>query len=60
MENIDVMFGSRKIEGKIREKENIEEKWKKQKNKKNKKRFKVNKLFLYTSSNSFHLFLLIV
>ena len=40
----------KKIEEKSRRKKRVKEN--------NKNRFKVNKLFLYTTSNSFHLFLL--
>ena len=48
LKTIKAIFGS----WKIWEKENRVEKWRKIKN-----RFKIDKLFLYTISNSFHLFL---
>ena len=45
------MFGSWEIWKKVRGKENRVEKYKERKN-----GFKINKLFVYTSPNSFHLF----
>ena len=48
LKTIKAIFGSWKIWGK----ENRVEKWRKIKN-----RFKIDKLFLYTISNSFNLFL---
>ena len=50
------MFSSVKFEGKY-EKKKIERKSKRKENvKKNKNKFKVNKLFLYLTSNSFYFF----
>ena len=43
-----------KFEGKYKEKKNKEEELKEKKLKKIKNRFKIKKLFLYISSNSFH------
>ena len=51
------MFGSRNIQGKMQGEENGDEKWKERKAKENtKNRFNINKLFLYATSNLFHLF----
>ena len=45
------MFSSRKMWGKMQEKKKGKKKWKEIKN-----RVKINKLFLYANSNSFHFF----
>ena len=54
------MFDSQKNWGKMRRKDNREENRRKEKVRKIKNRLKLNKLFLYTFSNSFYLFYFII